>query len=171
MSRPLIQNGIGDLERLFQSSQGNAKTLESLEYELRFRSVPRATALLAKVRRAMNGAPVVPAPSQDVLFDHKPAMPVQTLLPTINTTPVPALIPAIEALPLPQLSIEDACKFLKVSATASWDTIEKSRREIVGLTRPDLMAKLSEEQRQALRHDAMIANAAHNALFQARKAR
>jgi hypothetical protein len=165
-----MQSGIGDLERLFESNHADPQTLEALEYELKFRSVPRAASLLKKVRGAMNGTPIVPVASQKALFDHAPLVQTQE---TLSTKAALVAAPVIEEAPMPrpQLSIEDACNILKVSAVASWDTIEQSRRAIVELTRPDRMAKLSDKNRHALRHDAQMANAALDALFEARKAR
>lgn len=171
MTRPLMQNGIAELERMFESSQADPQMLEALEAELKLRSVPRATTLLAKVRRAISGAPIVPAASQEVLFEHRVAEPSQGQLPiamaAANSTPVAKKEPE----PPLQVSVEDAYKILKISQNASWDSIEQSRRTIVELARPDRLEKLGEEKRQALRLDALKANAALNALLQARRAR
>jgi hypothetical protein len=52
MSRPLIQSRIRDLEEIFAASKDKRDVLEQLEYELRYRQVPRALALLELVQRA-----------------------------------------------------------------------------------------------------------------------
>ena len=171
MNRPLMQSGIGDLERMFDSSPADPQTLEALEYELKFRSVPRAASLLSKVRRASSGAPLIPVPRQELLFEHKPSAPARQA-PLPMTAIVREAGASSEEQPKSQLkvSVEDACKILKVTPNAPWNTIEQSRRAIVELSRPDYSVKISEEKRQALREDAYKANAAFSALLQARRA-
>jgi len=172
VTRPLMQNGIAELERMFESSQSDPQILDALESELRFRSVPRAATLLNRVRKAMNGHPDAPAASQELLFGHDVSVPIQeaqfpTALPVQNTRESrkretePALI----------VSVDDACKILKVTANASWDSVEHSRRAIVELARPDRLEKFAEAKRKALQQDALEANAALKALFEARRAR
>ena len=46
MLLPIIQPGVGDLERLFVKSKADIKALKQLEHELQFGQVPRAEALL-----------------------------------------------------------------------------------------------------------------------------
>jgi hypothetical protein len=171
MNRPLMQSGIGELERMFDSGPADPQILEALEYELKFHSVPRAASLLSKVQRASSGAPLIPVPSQEPLFDHEPsARARQASLPM--TAIVREAGASSEELPKSQLkvSVEDACKILKVTPNAPWNTIEQSRRAIVELSRPDHLLKTTEEKRQALRENAYEANAAFSALLQARRA-
>ena len=171
MTRPLMQNGIAELERMFESCHADPQILEALESELKFRSVPRATTLLTKVRRAMNGAPILPSASQDAQFESTLLVPEQIQL-RIAITDSDSAAPEIrEPEPPLNVSVEDAYKILKVAPNASWDSIERSRRTIVELTRPDRLEKLNEERRQALRLDALRANAALDALLQDRRAR
>ena len=171
MTRPLMQNGIAELERMFESCQADPQILEALESELKFRSVPRATTLLTKVRRAMNGAPILPTASQDALFENTASVPRQIQLPIAITDSDSAAPTKREPEPPLKVSVEDAYKILKVAPSASWDSIEQSRRTIVELTRPDRLENLNEERRQALRLDALRANAALDALLQERRAR
>jgi DnaJ-domain-containing protein 1 len=172
VTRPLMQNGIAELERMFDSSQGEPQMLEALESELKFRSVPRATTLLNKVRQAINGAPVVPAASQEALFEDMLSPPARQTQVSIAMTASDSATPEKrEPEPPLQVSVEDACKILKVAPNASWDSIEQSRRAIVELARPDRLERLGEEKRHAVRLHALKANAALNALLQARRAR
>jgi DnaJ-domain-containing protein 1 len=69
------------------------------------------------------------------------------------------------------LSIEDACRILKVSSNATWDTIENARRAIVEMARPDRLAKESSAKCETLRQEGRLANAAFHALLQMRRAR
>lgn len=171
MSRPLMQNGISELERLFETGSADPQMLEALAHELSFRSVPRAATLLSKVRRAAAGTPEMPAPSQQALFEHR------TSAATRPSLPIPQSVQSKETVAesnevqaQPSLSIEDACKILKVSSNASWDTIEHARRAIVEMARPDRLAKESSAKCQALRLEARLANAALHALLQMRRA-
>lgn len=50
MQRPLARHGVVQLEELFSKSKENQKVLKQLEYELKFRQVPRAMALIAEVQ-------------------------------------------------------------------------------------------------------------------------
>ena len=56
MIRPLTQRRIYELEAMFEAKQEDPDALRLLGAELAFRSVPRATALLAKVKRVLGGA-------------------------------------------------------------------------------------------------------------------
>jgi hypothetical protein len=50
-----MQFGVSQLEELFVKSKSDADVLRQLENELQYRQVPRAVALLAKVRAVMRG--------------------------------------------------------------------------------------------------------------------
>ena len=158
MSRPLIQRRIDELEAMFEAEQGNPDALRLLEVELTFRSVPRATTLLAKVKRVLNGGTVLPSAKQNDLFDHG--------------TPVPLLrkTPNVADQSMETMTLEDALKVLKITSGASWEAVESSRRQVVNHARPDRLATLSEEKRSILKEEARRANAAYFVLLQARKA-
>ena len=64
MQRPLMQQGVAQLEALFAASRGDLRVLKQLEDELTHRQVPRAVALLAEVQKAIRGAG---PPSPEVL--------------------------------------------------------------------------------------------------------
>jgi len=55
ISRPLLRSTIVEPEALFAAKRTNTDTLNALQTELQFRNVPRATALLAKVKTALGG--------------------------------------------------------------------------------------------------------------------
>jgi len=58
MTRPLLQKGIVDLEKLFTSAESDAAMLNALANELRYRQVPRATALSDRVQAALNSTKI-----------------------------------------------------------------------------------------------------------------
>ena len=132
MSRPLIQKRIDELEALFETQHGDAEAMRGLENELSFRTVPRANNLRQKVKRVLAGGTVLPAATQDTLFEHKQPVAVQEpLLPEVAKAPTP---PALE------MSVEEARKTLKIGSASSWETVETSRRQIVDKARPDKLA-------------------------------
>jgi DnaJ-domain-containing protein 1 len=152
MSRPLIKRRIDDLEAMFEVGQGDPDSLRLLEVELAFRSVPRAIALLAKVRRVRSGGAVLPTAKQSTLFERMAPVTVQG--------PLLHEAPKSTPPPLPVMTLEDALKVLKVTPGAPWETVELSRRQAVDRARPDKLAALSEERSSALKEEARRANAA-----------
>ena len=65
---------------------------------------------------------------------------------------------ATEPEALPQLSLEDACRFLKVGMGDSWEKIETARRKIVLKSNPLATAALPQAQLQKLLADTKLAN-------------
>jgi DnaJ-domain-containing protein 1 len=163
MSRPLIQRRIDELEAMFEDEQVDPDALRLLEAELAFRSVPRATTLLAKVKRALGGGTVLPSAKQNDLFDHRTPVAVQV--------PLLKEAPKATAPPMPAMTLEDALKVLKITSGASWEAVELSRREAVDRARPDRLTTLSEEKRSVLKEEARRSNAAYYVLLQARSVR
>lgn len=162
MSRPLIQRRIDELEAMFEIERVDPDVLRLLEVELSFRSVPRATTLLANVKRVLNGGTVLPSARQKELFDHK--APVAAQVPLLKDQPKPAVSS------LPRMPLEDALKVLKTTLGAPWEAVEASRRQVVDRAHPDKLAGLSEEKRRILKEEARRANAAYVAVFLERKA-
>ncbi|MGD0648898.1 MAG: hypothetical protein ABR971_13000 [Acidobacteriaceae bacterium] len=160
MSRPLIQKRVDELEALFEAQQSDPQVLRALEAELAFRSVPRASVLLVKVKRVLDGGTVLPPPTQNNLFEQKPPVAVQP-------SPSPDT-PKMAAPPLPEMSVEEALKTLKVAPAAAWETVESSRRQAVEKARPDTTTALSEEKRAALQLEARRANNAYATLLMER---
>jgi DnaJ-domain-containing protein 1 len=162
MSRPLIQRRIDELETMFESQQTNPDVLRLLEVELSFRSVPRATTLLANVRRTLSGGVVLPSAQQKELFDNK--APASIPVPLLKDPPKPA-VSSLHPMPL-----EEAFKVLKITSGAPWEAVEASRRQAVDRSHPNKLAGLSEDKRGILREEARRVNAAYLAVFSERKA-
>ena len=100
MLRPLMQQGIGQLEEMFAKCNADAKLLKQLEHELQYRHVPRAVALLTEVQAVMCGReaastparPTAPISQQPDLWGH-PATPPVVLTPAPVRTTAPAVKP------------------------------------------------------------------------------
>lgn len=96
------------------------------------------------------------------------------------TIPLPRLVSRGEPLPFPAhvgtrsevgdaiMSPEEASKVLQVTLGADWETIEKSRREIVQKSHPDKVRSLTLERRRALIEHARRANEAVQILLNSR---
>jgi hypothetical protein len=160
MSRPLIQKRIGALEAMFNAEQGDPDALRLLESELAFRSVPRATTLLDKVKRVLAGSVVPPSPMQDELFTHQAPVVVQVPLLRVKLTPSPE--------PAASMSLDEARKVLGVTVGASWEVIENARREIVDHGNPAKLRSLKDSQRTTVMLEATHANAAYAVLRERR---
>lgn len=194
MPRPLMQHGIGQLEELFASGKADPRVLKQLANELQYRQVPRAVALLAEVQAAMYGetvapqVPTVPAPpparapapapvpQQPDLWGRPDAPPIVAAPPA---TPIRAGTPAVkppEAPPVaarapaspPAMPLDDACKILKATPGATWESIEQTRRTLVQQSHPSRWKTLSAEKRAQTLTEARRVNAAYAALSQAR---
>lgn len=79
------------------------------------------------------------------------------------TSPVPHPPPAGQSAtaqpkPLPQISVEDACRILKVAAGDAWEKIETARQRVVLKSSPWSTQRLSATQVQLLLDDAKRAN-------------
>lgn len=75
---------------------------------------------------------------------------------------------ALVVLPTPVLTLEQACRLLKVLPTAAWEVVETARRERVARAQPDKLLDLTTASREALQEDARLANLASQKLFEAR---
>lgn len=188
MSRPLMQHGVGQLEEMFAKARADPKLLKQLEHELQYRQVPRATVLLAEVQAAMYGG--APAPSPVAVPTHQPGrapasapgqpglweqpslvLPAATPVAAQPRSMAPTVDPSLtrtEASPLLAMSIQDACKVLKTTAGATWESIEQARRLLVKQSHPSQLKPLSDERRAQALADARRANAAYATLQMAR---
>lgn len=166
MSRPLIQNGIAELERLFEQNKTHPEMLRTLETELTFRSVPRAVTLLQKVRRVLSGREASTVPEQKALFERSSVPLSPPSLAPIITAPASSIKPPAT----PALSVEEAYKVLRVTPNSSWDEIENARRQLVDKARPDRLQNVSGDKRAVILQEARMANVAHQVLFQIRRA-
>lgn len=186
MARPLIQCGIGDLERTFAESSQDAKTLRTLKQELGFRQVPRAVALLAKVNLALKilvpavdskagKAPVVtPADSPDIpstqnldLFEEA----VRSQDGIVVPQPEPDQSSAIRlksAKKTFDITAQEAYALLNANASSTWDSIEEKRQAIVRRASPELSSELDAGQREQMMFEAERANCAYAVLLRER---
>ena len=187
MARPLMQRRIEQLEELFRANGKDEKVLQQLEYELNFRQVPRARALLLRVQaeRAHGSTPAASAatakaPSQGDLLaqnaqfdlpvpaptEWKPHVPVFTPPPIRSPSPPPTS-PTTEPLSS-SMRVAEAYKVLGVPPSASWEVIELARRRIVQLAHPQRLASIAADKRAAAQAEARRANEACAAIRQAR---
>lgn len=144
MSRPFIQYGIGQLEELFKSATQNREVLLQLQNELRNRHVPRAAALLIKVRKVLKDVDAPAGTSmptsgateeQSVAKDRDPEVSPDlfssaseaqsTTRDTQRTAPSSA-----------EMSEQEAYALLGLPLSASWEAIESARRQIVQRASP-----------------------------------
>ncbi len=171
MSRPLLQKGISELEKLFASNPNDVKILKSLKNELNYRQVPRAVALLKAVEDLLSSESHSDISSQIPLFT-----PIETYLEPTKTTPTPpehfnSKSESIETSLANQdtlltlINPQDAYKILNVSTNTSWELIEKARGEIVELSNPHRMKNVSVENQRKVQLDAKRANAAYTFLL------
>src|ERR1019366_1442040 len=149
--RPLLRLTIVELEDLFRASSSDIATMQRLESELTRRQVPRTVALLAQVRKVLNGKNLPettvarPIPAQPGLFTEVPSD-----TPKLQTAPKDNLKrePAAKA-GLPAMTVEEADKILRVTAATSWPDIEQARRQLVQKAHPDNLSLLSSEKQEA----------------------
>ncbi len=196
MTRTLARASIDDLEALFEKNKGDISGLRSLVNELVYRSTPRATALLDKAQRMLKVKEgvrkindVEPSPPPTTNQDWAgPAIPHQngfdfevpvfapgkaSDIPSIErVTPLApkptALVPKAAEPTHIQISTEQAYRLLKVTPTASWETIEAARRELVSRAQPDKVASLPPDSRKTLLDEARLINLAYKQLLLAR---
>jgi hypothetical protein len=192
MPRPLMQLGIVQLEGLFSTSKTDPKLLKELEYELQHRQVPRAVALLAEVQAAMQGETVVspwtatPAQSQTRTplavqpgLWGRPAEQPAPVLASASVSAVDSAQPAVRqpetppimkpaVPPVTVISVEDAYRLLKATASSTWDSIEQTRRIFVMQSHPKQLKALSSEKRSRVLAEANLVNAAYAVLSHSR---
>ena len=110
MARPLMQQGIAQLEKMFCTAPADSRTLKRLEHELQHRQVPRAIALLEKVEAALSStktaASATPAPMASPrstpVVERAPAPPsAQPELWSAMHTSGAAAEPSVRPPPLP----------------------------------------------------------------------
>ena len=122
--------------------------------------------------------PVPPQRAQHVPgLALKPPQTPQPVSVTRPTNPPPRLVSRGEPFPFPApveprldigdaiMSPEEASRVLQVTLGADWETIEKSRREIVQKSHPDKVRSLPPERRKALIDHARRANDAVQVLL------
>lgn len=189
MTRPLERLGIDALEAHFGRAILTEDELLDLKEELEIRTTQRAKGLQEKVverlskMQKVNAAPSKPLVSAPILKTHgniPVEVPVFVAAPTranairagLTAAPIapPTLSSPVSALPSTSavMTQEQALKVLKVPVTASWEQIEKSRRELVARAQPDRLAGLAADKRRALQDECRQVNAAYKSLLQAK---
>lgn len=186
MARPLIQCGIGDLERTFAEAPEDSKTLRALKQELGFRQVPRAVALLAKVNLALKtlGPPVdsntvdaavepprdspdLPSTPSSDLFQH--STPVREAIAMLQPEArLPSPVSPKPAKKSFDLTPEAAYALLHASASSTWESIEEKRQAIVRRASPEHCSELDASQRKQMIFDAERVNTAYGVLLRER---
>jgi DnaJ-domain-containing protein 1 len=179
--------GIDSLEASFGRLSVSEDELLDLKEELEIRTTLRAKGLLDKVNQKLadgqrpktspSRAPAsasshkpyervpveipvfVPGPnSANVVVEQPPNKPIS---PVTATEVKPVVTDASMAM-----SPEQAFKVLRVSATSSWEEIERSRRDLVARAQPDRLVGVPAEKRRALQDECRMVNTAYKCLLQ-----
>lgn len=74
----------------------------------------------------------------------------------------------VERAPIPPVSLDDACKLLKVTLATPWQEVELARRKLVLLSHPRHVIGMPQERQEDVRIEARRINAAYAALSAAR---
>lgn len=180
MPRPLMQHGVRQLEELFAESKSDQRVLKQLEHELQYRQVPRAVALLAEVQAAMDGTAPFPASSAEAPSPQPSRWDVPGL-PTVQSTTsgVPPIATPVAARPVvapdtgepaspkaAAMPLEDAYKLLKATPSATWESIEQTRRLLVQASHPEKLRNQPASKRAQTLAEAGRINAAYAVLSQ-----
>jgi DnaJ-domain-containing protein 1 len=173
--------GIDALESLFARPNLSEDELLDLKEELEIRTTLRARTLCAKVvgrlaemhkaaaapvRQAVTPVPVKAPASPVTAAIDKGAQ--QESLFVGSAHPTASANSSAPAIPVAITSPEMAYKSLKLTAAASWEQIEQTRREQVAKAQPDKLVGLSADKRRALQDEAQLANAAYRFLIATR---
>jgi hypothetical protein len=195
MQRPLMQHGVGQLEDLFAKSSDDQEVLQQLENELRHRQVPRAVTLLAKVRSAITKAQASPpsaqvsastpqasvstpaaagpvVTSQAVLWTRESRRPLTVPLTPASAASTVRFAPTDGPKPVspqaPTVPLQDAYRLLKATPGSAWESIEQTRRLLVGKSHPERLRALTADQRQRSLAEAKQVNDAYAVVSQSR---
>ena len=169
--RPYMRSTIVELEELFAAKRTDSDTLNALKAELQFRNVPRATALLARVKVALSGGTPLTPTAQPGLFPSDVSPVPAAPKPAAMILPKPGPKPTDKVPDTPAMPLDEAYKLLRVTAGAPWDEFEQARAKLVQKSHPDALEGLSVEKRAAALQDAKRANAAYAAIAQERSHR
>jgi len=180
MYRPLMNRGIVELEQMFEEAEDDPKVLRGLADELECRNTNRALALLTEVQSALSsqGSKAAKPAAQFPLLPIASEIESQPQLQSKTVTRTPARelrvggqssqassgreaigSVAVEAARLP-LTLEAAYRILKVSGSASWQSVELARRGIVQRASPEALEGESDLSRSVLLTRASEANLA-----------
>lgn len=170
MSRPLMQHGVGQLEELFGREKANRKILLQLQEELKHRQVPRAVALLGKVRKALKDldAPEVPVgisppltASTETAVSNRESEAIPNQFSGDSTARVAPEEVQPQVPAIPAMSATEAYGLLGVSPSASWESIETARRTIVQKASPTKVKDKAPAERSQFINEAKRANMAY----------
>ena len=104
MIRPLMQQGIAQLEALYSTAATDVKSLTQLQHELQFRQVPRAVALLEKVEKELTGSRVAtPAPPFSGFTAAPATVPSAGLVASVEQADLWGTAPAERAVVAPRV--------------------------------------------------------------------
>jgi hypothetical protein len=191
MTRPLLQQTIGQLEEMFSNSPTDTETLKQLTQELECRKTPRAAALLLRVQQALSSgtkgnvpdsvplpdkaknseapslATLWEAPSHFGSVDSGHA--TRTVLARVSDAPLKKP-PTSQAPPksFKEMPLADAYKILKSAPDAAWVTIENNRRRLVSASNPLKTADHLPEKRKSELSNAELINVAYLNIWKAR---
>ncbi len=187
MTRPLERLGIDALEASFGRLSVSEDELLDLKEELEIRTTLRAKGLLEKVnqkladiQRPKTSPSRAPAPASSHKTYERVPVEIPVFVPGPNSANVvveqtsikpispvtPSVVKPVVSGATMEMPQEQAFKVLKVPVTASWEQIEKSRRELVARAQPDKLAGLSPEKRKALQDECRMVNVAYKSLLQ-----
>lgn len=82
--------------------------------------------------------------------------------------PIPQHQVLVEHEPMPVVSLDEACKLLKVTLASSWQEVELSRRKLVLLSHPQHLEGMTPERQEVARVEARRVNSAYAVLSAAR---
>lgn len=88
--------------------------------------------------------------------------------PVVAPVAVPVSSVRIERASLPAVSLDDACKLLKVTLGSAWQEVEQTRRTLVQLSHPRHVVGMTPEHQEAVLDEARLVNAAYAVLSAAR---
>ncbi len=173
MARPLMQQGIGQLEEMFKRGQADRAALLQLQDELQHRHVPRAVTLLAEVQRSLQtpGTTSACAPASTSVTaltstpsGIAPALPQPDLWAARLAATESPSGPSRAAGAPPSMPVADAYKLLKATPGASWESIEMTRRTLVQRLSPAKTQVKTTEEPAALLNEARRVNEAYAVL-------
>lgn len=140
--------------------------------------LPRAQDELPLEPPAALAAVPFPPPSAPERLGSAVVVSAPVIQPTPSSVPQPTRPPAaetaaaphapVERAPIPTMSLDDACKLLKVTLASPWQEVELSRRKLVLLSHPQHVVGMLPERQEAARTEARRVNAAYAVLSASR---
>lgn len=88
--------------------------------------------------------------------------------PVVAPVAVPVPSARVERTSPPAVSVDDACKLLKVTLGSAWQEVELTRRTLVLMSHPRHTVGMTPERQEAVLDEARLVNAAYAVLSAAR---